>query len=177
MRKCVPSAAYKHMTTLRCICHFLSHSMCRCLWSHSVSVSNLVLLSVPRGLPRSLQQQRPLHPGSQRMALHLPAGMEGSWVSRCHGNTLYRWQRQWRRYFWAHRLLECGDRWLNKSFSCEVWMKMEKCFRIDEVGEAECFTLPAPVIYFHMEPRLGVLPLIFLSISVFSFNCSLAYDN
>lgn len=71
--------------------------------SHCSNFSNCVCLSpVSRGLSRSLQQQRTMHSGGQRLALHLPVRMERGRVSRSHGNTLRRWQGQWRRYICVH---------------------------------------------------------------------------
>lgn len=57
---------------------------------------------LPRGLSGFLQQQRKVHPGSQWMALHLPARLERSRLSRSHGNALHRRQGQRRRCVGTH---------------------------------------------------------------------------
>lgn len=47
---------------------------------------------VDRRLPRAVQQQREVRPRSERLALHLPVGMERTGMRCSDWNTLLRWQ-------------------------------------------------------------------------------------
>lgn len=47
---------------------------------------------VDRRLPRAVQQQREVRPGSERLALHLPVGLERAGMRCSDGNALLRWQ-------------------------------------------------------------------------------------
>lgn len=90
------SPTFKNVYWLNRISHPGGQPWPRPILSHSSLTVHLSPL--PRGLSWSLQQQRTVHSGGQRLALHLPIRMERGGMSRGHGNTLHRRQGQRRRY-------------------------------------------------------------------------------